>query len=190
MELSDSRYSAENIYNKSRQIRPWKCVFRLCLKRHQEDVDFYTEISSVNQKLGEINLALTVSPPGHTLDWKGTICIRSRRKLGKGLSFRWLWSVPIVPGSAQTGITNVGGQVGMLILLPRKGCVTWLLPSVQVTRCLHPLQKSAGIRGQGPANPEDARSAKAPASRAGRRDCPYHGGFWTERWENFIWKLL
>lgn len=58
--------------------------------------------------------------------------------------------------------------------------VSWLLPSVQVTRCLHPLPKSTGIRGQGPANPADGRAAEAPGSRAGRREYPYNGGFRTE----------
>lgn len=83
--LSDSWYCVKNIIRADKSGHENACF---SLLRHQEDVDFYTDISCVNQKLGEINLALMDFPTRahlkfkrHTLNWKGTICIRSRKKL-------------------------------------------------------------------------------------------------------------
>lgn len=198
-ELSDSWYSVKNIIRADKSGHENACFSPL---RHQEDVGFYTDISCVNQKLGEINLALMDFPTmahlklkRHTLNWKGTICIRSRKKLvtvspgaicpycawqcskGHHKGERTAWNADPAP---EEGVCGVWGC----------RAVTWLLPSLQVAWCLHPLQKSSGIRGQGPANPADARSAKAPGSRAAGGEHPYNGGFWAEGWDNLIWKLL
>lgn len=161
------------------------------LKRHQGDVDFYTEISCVNQQLGEPN-------QGTPSIEKAQFASEAERNWAKDWAAGGCYPRGHLPLLCLAVFKQASQTWEDSILLLRKGCVVcggaravaWLLLSVQVTWCLHPLPKSPGIWSQGQTNPEDGRSAQTPGSRAGRREYPYNGGFRTEGWENLIWELL